>query len=180
MGAATKEMPAGGRRASISETNALSWFDNLKLSPPRQAVPPLDRLLARLDGVKRTGPGRWLAACPAHDDRRASLSVRELDDGRLLIHDFAGCPAHAVLAAVGLGLCDLYPAALHHHGKPQRQPFAPADALRCIAFEAVVVAAAAVSVANGDPVSETDRARVVRAAARINSALKFAGVRHAC
>ena len=47
--------------------------------------------LDRLDGVKRTGAGRWLARCPAHDDKRASLAVRELDDGRVLVHDFAGC-----------------------------------------------------------------------------------------
>ncbi len=30
-------------------------------------------LIDRLSGVKRTGPGRWLARCPAHDDSRASL-----------------------------------------------------------------------------------------------------------
>ncbi len=44
-----------------------------------------DRLLSALDGVKRIGVDRWLTRCPAHDDRRPSLSVRELDDGRLLV-----------------------------------------------------------------------------------------------
>ncbi len=41
-----------------------------------------DVLLSRLDGACRTGPGRWIARCPAHDDRHPSLAVRELEDGR--------------------------------------------------------------------------------------------------
>jgi hypothetical protein len=57
-------------------------------------------LLSRLDGVRQTGPDRWIARCPAHDDGRASLSLRELDDGRVLLHDFAGCAVEEVLAAV--------------------------------------------------------------------------------
>lgn len=54
-------------------------------------------LLARLDAVKPTGPGRWLARCPAHEDRSPSLSIRELDDGRTFVHCFAGCYALEVL-----------------------------------------------------------------------------------
>jgi hypothetical protein len=43
-----------------------------------------DVLLDKLDGVRPTGAGRWIAKCPAHEDRHASLSVRELDDGHVL------------------------------------------------------------------------------------------------
>jgi len=64
-------------------------------------------LLYRLDGVIRTGEGRWSARCPAHDDRSPSLSVR-LDGDRLLFHCHAGCPPAAVPAAVGLRWSDLY------------------------------------------------------------------------
>ena len=49
----------------------------------------VDMLLSKLDGVKRTGPGRWLAKCPAHEDRRASLAIREGDVGKTLVHCFA-------------------------------------------------------------------------------------------
>ena len=42
-----------------------------------------DVLLSILEGVKRTGPGRWMARCPAHGDKSPSLSIRELDDGRV-------------------------------------------------------------------------------------------------
>ena len=34
------------------------------------------RLLDRLTGVKQTAPGRWIAKCPAHEDRSPSLSIR--------------------------------------------------------------------------------------------------------
>ena len=34
----------------------------------------VNEFLSRLDGVKG-GHGQWTAKCPAHDDRRASLSV---------------------------------------------------------------------------------------------------------
>jgi len=44
------------------------------------------RLLDRLDGVKRVADGRWMAKCPAHEDKRPSLSIRETDDGRVLLH----------------------------------------------------------------------------------------------
>lgn len=66
-------------------------------------------LLDRLDGVRQSGPGRWLARCPAHQDRSPSLSVRELDDGRVLLHDFGGCDTEAVLDALGLELQVLFP-----------------------------------------------------------------------
>lgn len=45
---------------------------------------------------------RLMAQCPAHDDRDPSLSVREAENGSLLIHCFAGCETHDVLKAVGL------------------------------------------------------------------------------
>ena len=70
---------------------------------------PLDALLGRLEGVKQTGADRWTARCPAHADRSPSLSIQELDDGRLLIHCFAACEPADVMGAVGLELKDLFP-----------------------------------------------------------------------
>ena len=67
-------------------------------------------LLARLDGVRARGPGRWSARCPAHEDRSPSLSIREIDDGTILLHDFAGCNALAIVQAIGLEFADLFPA----------------------------------------------------------------------
>lgn len=64
-------------------------------------------LLDRLHGVRSTGPGRWVARCPSHDDRSPSLSVRAID-GRTLVHCFGGCSPGDVLAAVGLRMADLF------------------------------------------------------------------------
>lgn len=66
-----------------------------------------DTLLARLDKVKGTAPDAWIASCPAHEDRRPSLSIRQVED-RVLIHCWAGCGALDVVNAVGLELRDLF------------------------------------------------------------------------
>jgi hypothetical protein len=62
--------------------------------------------LDRLDRVRKCASG-WMARCPAHDDRHPSLSIRE-NDGRILVHCFAGCPVDAVVAAIGLEMRDLF------------------------------------------------------------------------
>jgi hypothetical protein len=69
---------------------------------------PLETLLARLSGAKKTGNG-WSACCPAHDDRRASLSIAQGDDGTALVKCHAGCDTAAILAALSMKLADLFP-----------------------------------------------------------------------
>jgi len=69
---------------------------------------PTESLLSRLRDVKKTGRG-WSARCPAHGDRRASLSIAEGGDGAALVKCHAGCTTAAVVAAVGLELRDLFP-----------------------------------------------------------------------
>lgn len=68
----------------------------------------LENLLSRLDKVRKSG-GEWTALCPAHDDRNPSLSIKEANDGTLLIKCHTGCATREILAAVGLCLPDLYP-----------------------------------------------------------------------
>lgn len=53
--------------------------------------------------------GRWMAQCPAHDDREPSLSLTEADGGRVLFHCFAGCDPEDVLNALGLDWRDCFP-----------------------------------------------------------------------
>jgi putative DNA primase/helicase len=45
--------------------------------------------------AKKNGAG-WLAKCPAHDDNRASLSIGEGRDGRVLVRCHAGCDVDTV------------------------------------------------------------------------------------
>lgn len=68
----------------------------------------VDSLLSKLDKVKPRGRNNWQACCPAHADKGPSLSVRELDDGRVLVHCFAGCSIHEILQAVGMEMGDLF------------------------------------------------------------------------
>jgi putative DNA primase/helicase len=77
--------------------------------------PPLDRVLSRLQGVRRAGNG-WSALCPAHDDQHNSLSVSEGRGGQVLLHCHAGCGIQAIVRAMGLELRDLFPP------KPERKP----------------------------------------------------------
>lgn len=48
-----------------------------------------------------------VAHCPAHDDKKQSLSVKQ-GDKRALVHCFAGCTAEAVVTALGMTLADLF------------------------------------------------------------------------
>lgn len=70
---------------------------------------PIDLLLPLLDKVKPIGVAKWKACCPAHDDKAPSLSIREADDGKVLLHCWAGCTTAEITAAIGLGLRDLFP-----------------------------------------------------------------------
>ena len=72
------------------------------------SLDPVYLILDRLSGVKQHGE-QFIARCPAHEDRTPSLSVRRGDDGRALIHCFAGCEPETVLDAIGLTFDDLFP-----------------------------------------------------------------------
>lgn len=91
---------------------------------------PWDRFLTRLpNGYKRTGDSKWMARCPAHDDKNPSLSVKIAGDGKLLLHCFAGCSTEDVIAAVGLEWEELWPDDPHHRcGRaiPPRSGYRPA------------------------------------------------------
>jgi hypothetical protein len=69
---------------------------------------PVQEVLGRLEGVKQTAEGQYMARCPAHDDRHASLSIGRGDDGRALIDCKAGCATADVLAALGMKVADLF------------------------------------------------------------------------
>lgn len=142
---------------------------------------PIDRLLSKLDRVKRTGPNTWVASCPTREDKRPSMTVRELDDGRVLLHDFGGDSVEEILAAIGLTFSDLYPprpADPAFVGKPERRPFPCADSFRAVAFESTIVALAGAAIIAGEPLAIADKDRLVIAVGRINDALTAAGVNH--
>lgn len=124
-----------------------------------------DAVLLRLDRVRRTGKDRWIARCPAHKDRTASLSIRELGDGRVLCHCFAGCEVDAVLGAIGLDLVDLYPprdgAGAGHSA--ERRPFSVRDLIGALQSELRVVWVLLADLAAGREPTDADRRRAIKA-----------------
>ena len=132
-------------------------------------------LLDRLQGVRATGLGQWTARCPAHADRSPSLSVRELADGQVLVHCFAGCGAAEVLAAVGLEFGELFP---ERREEPMRHVAMPDRwALTVLARESLVVGLAASEIAEGRSLTPADADRIAQAAGRIASVVALAHVR---
>lgn len=138
-----------------------------------------DRLLSRLDGVRQRAPDRWMARCPAHEDRTASLSVRETSDGKVLLKCFAECPYDEILAAIELDASALFERS-DHYDTPhrERRPWPASDVLRCVVYEATVVAVGAAAMSEGREVTQADRDRLMVAAGRLREAARIAGVLH--
>src|SRR5205823_7493248 len=121
-----------------------------------------DALLSRLEAVRSTGLRTWLARCPAHPDARPSLSIKETADGRVLVHDHAGCGTADVLAAVGLDFDALYPEhAIGHHRRRERHPFQAGDVLLAVSTEALIVAILAAQLADGHELTNEAHARLI-------------------
>jgi len=136
-----------------------------------------DTLLTRLERVKQTQAGQWIARCPAHTDKSPSLSIKQCDDGTILLHDFGGCSPSDILAAVGLELADLFPKRLKPRTPEERKTAREAfkrdswsAALGVLAREATIVEIAAHDLADNKPLSSEDHDRLLTAIARIGDA----------
>ena len=143
---------------------------------------PIDTILAKLEGVRQRQQGQYSARCPAHADRGPSLSVREAQDGSVLLHCFAGCNVAAIVGALGLGMSDLFPP-LEQSGRESKRParlLTAGQALELLDTEAHLVLVAGANVAHGVVLSQTDLARVTQAVRRIAWLRKESmGVSHA-
>ena len=61
----------------------------------------------RLPGFRHTGDGQYIARCPAHDDKTASLSIR-YENGKIVVYCHAGCPIESIIGKMGLRITDLF------------------------------------------------------------------------
>lgn len=162
--------------------------------PKHFAVPtasPIDVLISRLDRVRATGPGTWAASCPTsahrHGDRSRGLSIREADDGRVLLHCFAGCSVHEVVGAMGMELADLFPARdiTYPHPPPRggligrgRAPRVPwRDFFEAIEHDLRVCSLAFSDLAAGETFSPDDATSIARLAGHLADEISEA--RHA-
>ena len=65
-----------------------------------------EEILERLHCVEGDGI-QFMARCPAHNDKRPSLSIKKVED-KTLLHCFAGCETEDILNSIGLQMKDLY------------------------------------------------------------------------
>lgn len=75
----------------------------------------LMEFLDRLPSYRKSGQGSYMAQCPAHDDKSPSLRITEGQDGRILVHCYAGCSVHEVCGAVSVDVADLFPPTDKHY-----------------------------------------------------------------
>lgn len=69
----------------------------------------IDLMLSKLEKVSPKGTGKWIACCPAHEDKTPSLAISLISDGRILINCFAGCGSLEILESIGMTMGDLFP-----------------------------------------------------------------------
>lgn len=135
---------------------------------------PFDLACSRLEahGLRLYGD-RGRAACPCCGGRnRSTLSIGVTNEGAVLLKCFkSGCSVEAIAGALGLSVEDLFPPRpAPSGGAPplrKRRLLADRQALDLLDAEAGIVAIVAGDIAQGRAVSETDRQRVLQAAARI-------------
>lgn len=140
--------------------------------------PDVYAMLDRLNKVKENGQGRWLACCPAHEDRSPSLAIRETADGTILMKCLAGCSTGDVLAGIGLELKDLFPQRDNDAYTASKRPgerWVPRDVLAAVAREALITLLAAEAVHSGALLSDDDRNRLALATSRLRAAAKEVG-----
>ena len=94
-------------------------------------------LLSRLPSFRKVKDNKFVARCPAHEDRSPSLAISRGDKGALL-HCFAGCSVPDILEALGLEagqLFDDFDKHGHARSAPVKAPFDARQALSSIADE---------------------------------------------
>jgi len=131
----------------------------------------VESLLQSCDKVRDTGHGKWIACCPAHEDRSPSLAIKECSDGKVLLKCFAGCETEDVLAAVGMTFSDIMPEKVgtEHSYRPQKWINAK-DALATLDHESLVVAIIGADFIKRKSLDDETWDRLATAVNRINSA----------
>lgn len=95
----------------------------------------LNDFLSRLNGVKPFN-GYYMAMCPVHNTKDSSMSVKQADDGSILLHCHRGCDTRDIVDALGLKMSDLFAdgrkgvSAAHDFKKiekPVKTPWHPRD-----------------------------------------------------
>lgn len=137
----------------------------------------LDLFLSRLNKVRKTGTGSWLACCPAHGDKNPSMIISEGNDGRILAHCFSQqCSITDIAEAVGLSVSDLMPENVgYHRFKPKSRLYSAMDVLCAIRSDLYLTLIVAKDIQQGKILTEEESLGLVKAIGRIETAIYLAG-----
>jgi len=128
----------------------------------------LDTILNQLDKVKAYGNNKWLACCPAHNDKHPSLKVTLTDDGKILIKCWAGCDISAVLKALSIEMADLFPDKITYAKGKKPPKFNRIELFDRLVYEALILYVAIQQLQQGNPLNEVDALRVGQAMSLID------------
>ena len=82
----------------------------------------INLFLAAFKNVKQTAPDQWICRCPAHYDKKASLSISyDPKEDKIALHCHAGCATADILAEVGKTWRDIMPTKADEPKKPLKK-----------------------------------------------------------
>ena len=120
------------------------------------------------DGVRETGNGQYSCRCPAHEDKSASLGIKQGDGDRILLNCFAGCDVKSILDSVGLDWKDIMnEEKLYQAEKHKFNPFA---VLKMIRDEVLIIGLASADIRKGKPLNDEDHDRLLKAVGNVRDA----------
>jgi hypothetical protein len=124
--------------------------------------------LNHFDGVRETGNGQYSCRCPAHEDKSASLGIKQGDGDRILLNCFAGCDVKSILDSVGLDWKDIInEEKLYQAEKHKFNPFA---VLKMIRDEVLIIGLSSSQIRAGKALNDEDHDRLLKAVGNVRDA----------
>ena len=119
-------------------------------------------LFGELDKLKSLTPRRGFkasfeACCPAHGDKSPSFRIDVTQDGRILVHCFAGCSVDEICRACNIHITDLF---------PDKGDYRPVKPINEPTEDRWFIAVIKGQIQRGEAVSESDKKRYLDAARR--------------
>ena len=118
--------------------------------------------------MRETGSGQYSCRCPAHEDKSASLGIKQGDGDRILLNCFAGCDVKTILESAGLEWKDIMNE--ERLFQTEKLGFNPYAVLKMLRDEVLVIGLSSVDVRNGKPLNDVDHDRLLKAVGNVRSA----------
>ena len=120
------------------------------------------------DGVRETGNGQYSCRCPAHEDKSASLGIKQGDGGRILLNCFAGCDVKSILDAANLKWSDILPENKLYQA--EKHGFNPYAVLKMLRDEVLIIGLSSVDIRKGKALNDEDHDRLLKAVGNVRDA----------